>query len=113
LQKLRPSRFRDFDFPALAKQSEHFSGAEIEQVIIDAMHIAFGTVNDRGQRRDFVSEDILRAIDETVPLAAIAREQIEDLKYWAAQTGARTASMDIELTQELQKYSLQKGMDSL
>lgn len=105
LQKLRPSRLRDFDFAVLAKQTENFSGAEIEQVIIDGMHIAFGTINQEGQRRDFVTEDILRAIDETVPLAAIAREQIQELKHWAAQSGARTASIDIALSQELQKYS--------
>lgn len=112
LQKLRPSRLRDFDLDALAKQSQDFSGAEIEQVIIDAMHIAFSTINEQGERRDFVTEDILRAIDETVPLAAIASHQIEDLKYWASQSGARTASIDIELSQELQKYNFQKETNS-
>ena len=105
LQKLRPSRLRSFDLEVLAKASEDFSGAEIEQVIIDAMYIAFGKVNPQGQRKDFITEDILRAIEETVPLAVIAREQIEDLKHWAAQSGARTASIDMQLTQELQKYS--------
>lgn len=97
LQKLRPSRLRDFDLISLAGKSENFSGAEIEQVIVDAMHIAFGTVNEYGQRRDFLTEDIVRAIEETVPLAAIAREQIEALKFWAAQAGARSASVDVPL----------------
>ncbi len=110
LQRLRPSRLRDFDFDSLARQSNDFSGAEIEQVIIDAMHIAFSTINEYGERRDFVTEDILRAIDETVPLAAIAKDQIEDLKLWAIQSGARSASVDIQLTQELQQYSLKKGI---
>ncbi len=44
-------------------------------------------------------------IEETVPLAAIMREQIETLKYWAIQSGARTASLDIKLNEELKKYS--------
>jgi SpoVK/Ycf46/Vps4 family AAA+-type ATPase len=112
LQKLRPSRLRDFDLPLLAKQTNHFSGAEIEQVLIDAMHIAFASVNQHG-RRDFMTSDILRAINDTVPLAAIAREQIEDLKLWAAQAGARTASIDTDLTQELQQYTLKRGMNGL
>ena len=113
LQKLRPSRLRDFDLALLARSSENFSGAEIEQVIIDAMHLAFGNVNEQGQRRDFMGKDIFRAIEETVPLAAIAREQIEDLKLWAAEAGARTASVDVQLTKELKEYSVQRGIGEI
>ena len=112
LQPLRPSRLREFDLEILAKQSENFSGAEIEQVIIDAMHRAFGTVIN-GQRRDFTTEDILRSIEETVPLAAIARAQIEDLKHWAAEAGARTASNDTQLVDELKRYTQQRGIGPL
>ncbi|MGL5878891.1 MAG: AAA family ATPase [Xenococcaceae cyanobacterium] len=85
LLKLRPSRWRDFDLVKLARSSVDFSGAEIEQVVIDGMYRAFS------DRRDFETEDLLLAIAETVPLASIARSQIESLKQWAVQTGARTA----------------------
>ena len=112
LQPLRPSRLRDFDLARLARQANNFSGAEIEQVIIDAMHRAFGTLVN-GQRRDFTTEDIVRAIEETVPLAAIAREQIEALKHWAAQAGARTASNDSQLVEELKHFTQQKGIGPL
>jgi SpoVK/Ycf46/Vps4 family AAA+-type ATPase len=112
LQRLRPSRLRDFDIALLAKAALDFSGAEIEQVIIDAMHRAFGQQHD-GQRRDFVTEDILHSIKETVPLAAIARHQIEDLKRWAAQAGARTASIDTQLVEELKQFSIQRGLGPL
>ncbi len=112
LMRLRPSRLREFDLGLLARQTNHFSGAEIEQVIIDGMHRAFGG-NTTEKRRDFTTEDILRASEETVPLAAIARYQIEELKQWAAEAGARTASNDTELTQELKQWSIQKGMGSL
>ncbi|MGK7873310.1 MAG: AAA family ATPase [Xenococcaceae cyanobacterium] len=112
LQPLRPSRLREFDLPLLARQAKDFSGAEIEQVIIDAMHRAFGSFIN-GQRRDFTAEDILRAIEETVPLAAIAREQIEDLKHWAAEAGARTASNDTQLVAELKKYTIERGIGPL
>lgn len=112
LQPLRPSRLREFDLALLARQAKDFSGAEIEQVIIDAMHRAFGTVVN-GQRRDFTTEDILRAIEETVPLAAIARDQIEALKHWAAEAGARTASNDTQLVEELKQFTIQRGMGPL
>lgn len=104
LQRLRPTRLREFDLSLLARQAKHFSGAEIEQVVIEGMHRAFGQ-GVSGQRRDFTTEDILLAIEETVPLAAIAREQIASLKRWAAEAGARTASKDTELTDELRKFS--------
>ena len=79
LQKLRSNRLREFDLAVLAQASPNFSGAEIEQVIVDAMHQAFAMTD--GQRRDFVTEDIAQAIAQTVPLAAIARPQIEALKH--------------------------------
>ncbi|MCW6035181.1 AAA family ATPase [Spirulina subsalsa FACHB-351] len=112
LRRLRPSRVREYNIPLLAKQTKDFSGAEIEQVIFDAMHYAFATIVN-GQRRDFTTNDILRAVEETVPLAAIAREQIEDLKYWAAEAGARTASHDTELSEALRSYMLKRGLDEL
>lgn len=112
LQRLRPSRLREFDLALLARQAKEFSGAEIEQVINDAMHRAFGQ-GSNGQRRDFTTEDIIMAIEETVPLAAIAREQIEALKHWAAVAGARTASKDVQLVEELKRYSQQRGITPL
>lgn len=103
LQKLRPNKWRDFDMGLLARCAKEFSGAEIEQVIIDGLYQAFGTFVNK-QRRDLITEDILRAIEETMPLAAISRDQIQDLKRWAAETGARSASNDTDLVDELKKY---------
>jgi SpoVK/Ycf46/Vps4 family AAA+-type ATPase len=108
LQRLRPSRLREFDLGLLARNAKEFSGAEIEQVIIDAMYRAFGN-----NKQDFTTVDILRAIEETVPLAAIARHQIQELKQWAAEAGARTASKDTHLAEELKQYTIQKGIGPL
>jgi SpoVK/Ycf46/Vps4 family AAA+-type ATPase len=105
LQKLRPSRLRDFDLSLLARHTKNFSGAEIEQVIIDGIHRAFGR-GSAGNRQDFTTEDIISAVEETVPLAAIAASQIESLKQWAAESGARTASHDEQLLQELRKFAI-------
>ena len=59
------------------------------------------------------SLDILAAVSETVPLAAIAKEQITSLKRWAAEAGARTASIDTLLIEELKVYSQQQGLGPL
>ncbi|MEG3842047.1 AAA family ATPase [Microcoleus sp. herbarium14] len=112
LQRLRPTRLREFDLAVLAKRAENFSGAEIEQVVIDGLYRAFGTFVN-GQRRDLMTEDVLRSIEDTVPLAAIARSQIEDLKRWAAEAGARTASNDTQLIDELKRYSRPLGEDAI
>jgi len=104
LHRIRPHRLREFDISLLAKQTNNFSGAEIAQVIIDAMYRAYAKGTPEA-RQDIATEDIISAIEETVPLAAIAAEQIAALKKWVAQAGARTASYDQELTAELQRFS--------
>ncbi|AGY59300.1 AAA family ATPase [Gloeobacter kilaueensis] len=109
LQRLRPQRLREFDLKALAAHTQNFSGAEIEQVIVDAMHLAF---NSR-PGREFSMEDIFHSVEQTVPLASIARQQIARLKRWAAQSGARTASIDTELSQEIQAIAARHGLDSV
>ncbi len=102
LQRLRPNRLREFDLAAMAQQAVDFSGAEIEQAIVDGMYQAFAGIGT-GERRDFTTEDILQAIEETVPLAEIAHDQIEQMKCWAARAGARTASVDSQVLQEMRQ----------
>ena len=91
LQRLRPSRLREFDIEKLSWTARNFSGAEIEQVIIDGMHRAFGK-GQIGKRQDFTTDDVLESIQETVPLASISQQQIETLQQWAERSGARNAS---------------------
>ena len=76
-----------FNFELLASGSKDFSGAEIEQVIYDAMQFGFS------QNREFTTEDILDAIADCIPLAKIASHQIEALKDWASRSGAKSASL--------------------
>lgn len=97
LGKVRPNRIRDFDLEMLARLTPDFSGAEIEQAVYDAMHRAF----NHATPSEFTQSDLVEAIEQTVPLASIARDQIEELKEWAAQSGARTASKDEALMEEL------------
>jgi SpoVK/Ycf46/Vps4 family AAA+-type ATPase len=86
LSHLRPHNLPKYDLKRLAYETPEFSGAEIEQTIIEAMHIGFS------QNRDFTSEDILEAASQIVPLARTAKEQIEFLQNWATSGKARLAS---------------------
>ncbi|MBD2109776.1 AAA family ATPase [Nodosilinea sp. FACHB-13] len=86
LSRLRPHTLKTFDTTRLAYETPDFSGAEIEQAIVEAMHLGFS------QSRDFTTDDILTAASEMVPLARTAQEQIEALQAWAASGKARMAS---------------------
>jgi SpoVK/Ycf46/Vps4 family AAA+-type ATPase len=63
-----------------------FSGAELEQVVIEAMHQAFS------DGRDFGEADLISAAAQLVPLSRTAREQLEALQQWASGGRARPAS---------------------
>ncbi|MEM8715222.1 MAG: AAA family ATPase [Cyanobacteria bacterium P01_G01_bin.4] len=86
LGKLRSQTIRDYDLSRLAYETPEFSGAEIEQAIVEAMHLAFS------QNRDFTTDDVLEAVSLMVPLARTAREQVELLQSWAQQGKVRLAS---------------------
>ncbi|MCX7958627.1 MAG: AAA family ATPase, partial [Deltaproteobacteria bacterium] len=58
--------------------TEHFSGAEIEQVIISALFKAFS------EKRELSDRDIWIAIKETVPLYETYEENIKALRDWAS-----------------------------
>lgn len=88
LGKVRPNRLREFDMDQLAFQSEGFNGAEIAQAVYEAMHSAFD------QRREFETEDILRAMSFIVPLSKTAGERIARLQEWAISGRCRPASSD-------------------
>lgn len=74
-----------FDINALAATSRDFTGSEIEESIIEAMYNAFD------EDREFKTMDIGDAIGRTVPLVKTAKEQIDNLRAWAANR-ARPAS---------------------
>lgn len=88
LQRVRPHKLVGFDLDRLAYETPDFSGAEIEQAIVEAMHIGFS------QDRDFATEDILSAASQIVPLARTAQEEIQALQAWVTDGKARLASRD-------------------
>lgn len=97
LSRLRPHNLKNYDLDRLAYETPDFSGAEIEQTIVEAMHIGFS------QNRDFTIDDILEAASQIVPLARTAAEQIQFLQDWAAAGKARLASKQGGLSSRIQR----------
>ncbi len=66
-----------FDVPKLAKASEGFSGAEIEQSIASALYTAFG------QKQQLTTEILLGEIRGTQPLSVTRAEDVQAIREWA------------------------------
>jgi SpoVK/Ycf46/Vps4 family AAA+-type ATPase len=75
-----------FDLNHLAQETEGFVGAELEQAILDAMHLGFN------QDREFTSDDISQAVRRLVPLSVAQRETVEALRNWLKEGRAISAS---------------------
>lgn len=103
LARLRSHNLKSYDLERLAYETPDFSGAEIEQTLIEAMHIGFS------QNRDFTTDDILEAASQIVPLARTAQEQIQFLQDWAAAGKARMASRDSRLSSRIQRQFMGNG----
>lgn len=67
----------EFDVAALAAASDGFTGAEIEQAIVSAMHEVFGTGSE------VTTEAIMTAVQTSPPLAVTQAERIATLRNWA------------------------------
>jgi SpoVK/Ycf46/Vps4 family AAA+-type ATPase len=78
IQVLRHGRdWSHYDTVALAKASDGYTGAEIEQAVIDALYAGFAA------GREPSMPDILKAVADTVPLSKLMGEQIAGLRKWA------------------------------
>jgi SpoVK/Ycf46/Vps4 family AAA+-type ATPase len=66
-----------FDLLQLAARSDQFSGAELEQVVVEGLHEAFAAGSEL---RDL---HLLRAIADTVPLAVTLREEVARVRDWS------------------------------
>jgi AAA+ superfamily predicted ATPase len=88
---------QDFDIARLARESQGYVGAEIEQAIIDAMYVGFNA------RREFTANDISAAIKRQVPLSVSQRETIEALRNWLREGRAQSGSFQ-ELREAEQQF---------
>ena len=85
LRRFRPDTWYMYDTKKLSKRARKFSGAEIEQTIIDAMYVAFS------ERREFTTNDILVAIKETIPILEMDPLRTEMIQNWASSGKIRLA----------------------
>ena len=84
LRRRRPDH--SLPLEVVVDRTAGFSGAELEQVVIEAMHQAFS------EQREFGESDLISAAAQLVPLSRTAREQLEALQQWASSGRARPAS---------------------
>jgi SpoVK/Ycf46/Vps4 family AAA+-type ATPase len=87
----------DFDLERLARESEGYVGAEIEQAIIDGMYVGFN------QNREFTTADLSQALKRQVPLSISQRERITALREWLREGRAQSASF-AEIKQAEQQF---------
>jgi len=85
LQRRRPGL--NLPLSTVVDRTDGYSGAELEQVVIEAMHLAFAEI------RELTESDLILAASQLVPLSRTAREQMEGLKQWASAGRARPASL--------------------
>lgn len=71
------------DLVSLAKSTNGFNGAEIEQTVLSSMFYAFD------EHRDITMKDLYRAIGKTVPLSTTMSERIKEIKRWADTRAVR------------------------
>ena len=84
LKKRRP--YFNFPLSTIIDRTEGFSGAELEQAVVEAMHISFS------ENRELLEKDLIKAVSELVPLSRTAKEQMDLLKEWSSSGRARSAS---------------------
>lgn len=76
-----------FDLYQAAEESEKYSGAELEQVVVEALFNAYA------EGRELNERDLLRVVRETVPLAVTMDDRLKELREWA-RPRTRPASAD-------------------
>jgi ATP-dependent 26S proteasome regulatory subunit len=97
--KKRKRNSAEFDLERIAAAAQGYSGAEIEAAVQAALYAAYSRrrgsgnhLNGTEDADDVSTEDLLRALADTVPLSTTRAEEIEELREWA-ETRAVAASI--------------------
>jgi len=75
--KQRQRDTENFDLETLADASEGYSGSEIEQAILSALHEAYC------KKQKLTTELILQALEFSPPLSVTMAEKVKSLQRWA------------------------------
>ena len=94
----------NYQMDELIKLTEGFSGAEIEQSIVEALYEGFDA------NREMETDDIIRSIRSTTPLSKTMKEMIDAVGAWAASR-CRFASARAEQEAHQLKKTVSKVLD--
>ena len=61
----------------MAKATEGFSGAELEQLVVSALYAAFA------EGKELTDEHLLAEVTTTRPLSVLMGERVKQLRAWA------------------------------
>jgi len=78
----------NFELDQIAKASKNFSGAELESVVIESLYKGFYA------DREPTTEDMLAAVETTVPLHDTMKENITQLRSWASGRAVPAGSLE-------------------
>ncbi|MCP4692496.1 MAG: AAA family ATPase [Desulfobacterales bacterium] len=92
-----------YNLTELAARSKGFSGAEIEQAVISALHEAFY------QKRDLTDSDMFKALTDTFPLSKTMAEDIGALREWCATRTRPTSTTRVDARVDHKKRRLELG----
>jgi MoxR-like ATPase len=84
---------RQFEFDELVQKSRGMVGREIERAVREAQFTAFADEN-----REIEQQDLLAALEETVPISQSHTEVIENLRTWKTEGRAAPASSEEQRT---------------
>lgn len=101
LDKYGQTSINDLDY--LAQKSQFFNGAEIEEVVKEALFLSYVEDADRTQ---IAIRHLEKAIEPLVPLAQTMNEKISKLREWAfsrARLASRVKNEEILTTQDDEK----------
>jgi AAA+ superfamily predicted ATPase len=68
----------DFDLDRLARESQGFTGSEIEEVVVSGLYTAFS------DDKTLTTEDLEKEVHATVPLSVTMQEKVTALRDWAS-----------------------------
>ena len=83
------------DLGVLVELSDGFSGAEIEQAVVSAMHEAFAS------KSELKTDLIARALRESPPLSVTMAEKVAELRAWG-EASVRASGLNVVTTSMFQ-----------
>ena len=94
---------KGFDLKVLAKKAEEFSGAEIQQSVIESLYEAY---NNKKENID--TEIILSSIEKIVPLFITAHDKLKEIYEWVGYDEKLKDGIKAKFVSEYTKDKLEK-----